>query len=261
MSAPSSPNPVATAWSIWRAGRVQRPAPAGSGTVDHGSLQPALDELKRNGVAGLGSRSDELDRYRSEMERVVPNSLSAEETLAFWLNVYNAGAIGLAAETLARSEDSVLRVPGAFDAPWITVAGETLTLTEIEHGKIRRLSDPRIHGALVCGSASCPTLRYETYRGDGLSGQLDDQMRTFLRGGAAVADRDANTLHLSRVFLWYGGDFIRPHRMPTWLPPRRSQLVARLSPWLPPGQVDWIQASRPRIRFLRYDWSLACSVN
>jgi hypothetical protein len=54
---------------------------------------------------------------------------------------------------------SVLRMPGAFSAPFVTVAGERLSLDAIEHAKIRRFADPRIHAALVCGSVSCPTLR------------------------------------------------------------------------------------------------------
>ena len=56
--------------------------------------------------------------------------------------------------------------PGAFDAPWAMVGGESLSLNDIEHGKIRRFRDPRIHAALVCGSVSCPTLRYEPFGED-----------------------------------------------------------------------------------------------
>ena len=91
----------------------------------------------------------------------------AMERLAFWLNLYNAGALALAADTLSAGENTVLRIPGAFDAPWAMVGGESLSLNDIEHGKIRRFGDPRIHAALVCGSASCPTLRYEPF-GDNL---------------------------------------------------------------------------------------------
>jgi hypothetical protein len=260
MSTPSGPNPITTAWTIWRARRVRRPAPHGEGRVDHSPLQPLLDALQRRGVPGLEDSRTALIDYRDLMATVDPDSLGERESMAFWLNVYNAGAIDLAAEAQRRAEDSVLRIPGGFDEPWITVNGETLTLTEIEHGKLRRFNDPRIHGALVCGSASCPTLRYETYRGHDLDAQLDDQMQRFLTEGGATADRDANTLNLSRVFLWYGGDFVRPHRMPTWLPPRKSRLVAHLSPWLQAEQVDWIHSSAPRITFQSYDWSLACAV-
>jgi hypothetical protein len=219
-----------------------------------------LDDLQRSGVPGLSESRQALAGYRTQMAMVDPDALSEHQALAYWLNVYNAGAIDLAAEAFQRADDSVLRVPGGFEQPWIEVGGETLTLTEIEHGKLRRFIEPRIHGALVCGSASCPTLRYETYRGNDLNAQLDDQMQHFLAGGGAVADRDRNTLALSRVFLWYGGDFVRPQRMPTWRPPRKARLVAHLSPWLEAEQVEWVQRSAPNITFQSYDWSLACEV-
>jgi hypothetical protein len=85
-------------------------------------------------------------------------------------------------------------------------------------------------------------------------------MTKFLASGGAVADRAAGSLQLSRVFLWFGGDFTRRDRMPTWLPTRRSSLVAALRPWLDPELVAWITATTPQVEFQPYDWSLACSI-
>jgi hypothetical protein len=260
MSEPSGPNPLAVAWSIMRAMRSRRPAPSGTGSTDHSRLAPVLDALRRHGVTALTERRDDLDDYRTHLETIDPDTLTGDEALAFWLNLYNAGALTVAAEAAARGESSVLRLPGAFRRPWTHIAGEDLSLDAIEHGKIRRFGDPRIHGALVCGSASCPTLRHEPYRGAALDQQLDDQLRSFLAAGGAVADREARVLKLSRVFMWYGGDFARPHRMPTWLPPRRRNLAATLSRWLDGTITRWVEDTEPRVEFLAYDWSLACSI-
>lgn len=260
MSVPSGPNPITTSWAIWRARRVRPPAPTGEGAVDHDALQPVLSDLRRHDVSVLADRRSDLAAYRDVMATVDPDSLSPNQALAFWLNVYNAGALDLAARAATRNDDSVLRVPGAFEEPWIDVGQETLTLTEIEHGKIRRFHDPRVHGALICGSASCPTLRHETFDGARLDHELDDQMRAFLAGGGAVTDRVADRISLSRVFLWYGGDFARPEKMPTWFPPRRKRLVSQLTAWLDPQDVRWVLESQPKVTFQPYDWSLACSV-
>lgn len=260
MSAPSGPNPLTTAWAIWRARKVRPPNPSGRGTVDHDGLQLVLTELRRHGVGVLIDSRSDLAAYRDAMATVEPDTLSSDQALAFWLNVYNAGALDLAAQAATRNDDSVLRVPGAFEQPWIDVAREMLTLTEIEHGKIRRFRDPRIHGALVCGSASCPTLRHTTYDGANLDGELDDQMRAFLAGGGFATDPNANLVSLSRVFLWYGGDFVRPGSMPTWVPPRRTRLVGHLTEWLDPQDARWLRESQPKISFQRYDWSLACTI-
>jgi hypothetical protein len=111
----------------------------------------------------------------------------------------------------------------------------------------------------VCGSVSCPTLRYEPYRGESLETQLDHQMRSFLSKGGARFDVETRTIQLSRVFLWYGGDFVRPHRMPTWIPGRRQSLLRALAPWLDEG-ASWADSGRKKVEFQSYDWGLRCSV-
>jgi len=228
--------------------------------VDHTALQPILETLHDMGVPALAGLRAALAEYRDAMAAVDPDSLTRGEALAFWLNLYNAGALEVAADAYERREASVLRLPGAFQRPWATVAGEDLSLDDIEHGKLRRLGDPRIHGALVCGSASCPTLRYEPYRGSDVEAQLDDQLRRFLSAGGAVADRTKNVLALSRVFLWYGGDFVRPHRMPTWLPSRPAGVTRALRPWFDDDLDLWLEDAAPKVAFQPYDWSLACKI-
>jgi hypothetical protein len=211
------------------------------------------------GILGLVQVEDDLHRYLAEARTVDPASLTRAEALAFWLNLYNAGALSLAARAFAEGAESVLRVPGAFDAPVFQIAGEQLSLDAIEHGKIRRFGDPRIHAALVCGSVSCPTLHHEPYRGDQLEVQLDAQMRRFLAGGGAKLEMDTRTVHLSRVFLWYGGDFTRPDHMPTWFPARSHNLVRALLPWLDES-AGWLASGKASVKYQPYDWGLRCSV-
>lgn len=256
----TSPNPIAVSFSILNSMRKRRPQPHGLASVDHSALAPSLDALKMGGVAALPGQRPELAEYRQRMESVDPDTLSRDGSLAFWLNLYNAGALDLAAEAYDAVEETVLRVPGGFTRHWATVGGERLSLHDIEHAKLRRLRDPRIHGALVCGSVSCPTLRYEPFMGESIDTQLEDQMRQFLLGGGAVTQRGANVISLSRVFLWYGADFARPRRMPTWLPVRRKRLLASLRRWLDPATREWVDHNRPAVEFQSYDWSLACSI-
>ncbi len=256
----AQPNPLRVALSILAARRTARPKPSGTGSVDHDELAHVLTELKQRGIAFLPDCIPTLQEYRDRLSSVDPDSLTRDEALAYWLNLYNAGALTLAAEAVDDDADSVLRVPGAFSDPWATVGDERLTLNDIEHGKIRRFGDPRIHGALVCGSASCPTLRLEPYDG-GVDVQLDEQMRTFLAMGGAFVDRDTSTIRLSRVFLWYGRDFVVSHRMPTLLPARRRAVINSVASWLSPGDELWARKTRPKVEFADYDWALACSID
>lgn len=253
------PNPLSVGFSVLRALRVDSPRPAGHPSAeqpDHSPLARILSQVQKQGVAGLPEMLPAIDTYVSELARIDPDHLGKADALAYWLNLYNAGALGLAGDAFRQAEDSVLRVPGAFTRPLATIGGRPLTLTEIEHGKIRRFGDPRIHGALVCGSASCPTLRYEPFSGAEVNEQLDQQMRQFLAAGGAYLDD--RTLLLSRVLLWYGADFVRPHRMPTLLPVGKARVARALRRWLAPEVSE--RLDELRVAFQPYDWGLACSV-
>ena len=254
------PNVLRAAWSVLWARRVRRPRPTGSGQVDHAALAPILDELRRPGGLARLER-DGLSAYLDNLQAIVPDSLSRDEALAFWLNMYNAAAVRVAVDAVSDGVASVMRVPGAFDESVVSVAGESLSLNDIEHGKIRRFRDPRIHGSLVCGSISCPTLRHSPFTGEYLDEALDAQMRVFLGNGGAVADRPARSVHLSRVLFWYGTDFVRPRRMPSLLPVSKSAVLASVRPWLAPELAAWVEGEKPKVRFQSYDWGVGCAVS
>ncbi len=256
----SGPNPWRAAWSLLRAYRTRRPAPRGTGGVEHDGLQPVLDAVAEGGVAALEGVASALDAYRAALHDVEPDRLTHSHALAYWINLYNAEALDAARAAFGRGEVSVLGIPGVFDRPRVAVAGEQLSLDAIEHGKVRRFRDPRIHGGLVCGSLSCPTLRAEPFDGEAVDLQLDDQMRSFLSGGGAVVDRDAGTLSLSRVLRWFGSDFVSPHRMPAILPARAGDVGAALTAWMGPDDAEWVDRARPAVTFQRYDWGRGCAV-
>lgn len=250
-----SPNPIKVLSNILRVLRqTRRPNPYGDGQVDHSQFGPILSTLESGGLPAVVEMAEDVDAYCTKLSMVDPDNLRRGDALAFWLNLYNAGAVGLAIEAYQGGYSSVLRIPGGFARPLVPVGGEVLSLDAIEHGKIRRFRDPRIHGALVCGSLSCPTLRSAPYDGVGLDQQLDDQMRLFLAGGGASAG-PGDTVELSRIFLWYGADYVRPHRMPVFIPARKRKILEAVRPWLPEGL-----RSRSRPVFQDYEWGLACSV-
>ena len=256
----TGPNPARVLLSILRARRLRPPDPRGSGTLDHAEFEPVLAAVASGGIAALGARAGELSSYVKRLSDVDPDTLTSGHALAFWINLYNAAALDLARRTAAAGHATVLRVRGAFDRTFAVIAGESLSLDGVEHGKIRRFADPRVHAALVCGSASCPTLRPIPYSGDAVDDELDDRMRSFLRIGGAEADRERAVLRLSRVLLWYGADFTRPNRMPTILPTTKTALREAVTPWLPEDMVTWVGATAPKVEFMAYDWALGCSV-
>lgn len=257
----SGPNPVSVGFSVVRSLMSTRPpGPFGNDTADHSLLESPLSRLKAGGPAVVSDLGSALTAYLEDAGAVSPTSLTSRDALAYWINLYNAGALLLAGRAQRDGEDSILRIPGGFRQTVIAVQGESLSLDNLEHGKLRRFGDPRIHAALVCGSVSCPTLRGEPYRGAVLDDQLDDQLRYFLASGALQPDTSRGVAYLSRVFLWFGGDFVRPKRMPTFLPSRSKRVLRSLRPWMDAATDKWVDNADPEVEFQRYDWGLSCSV-
>ena len=184
-------------------------------------------------------------------------SLDRRERLAFWINVYNAAAQATLQGRPARYEHR----RRFFSEPLVTVSGTGLSLDEIEHGILRRsrwkyglgyVPDPfpssferrhrlserdyRIHFALNCGAASCPAIA--AYTADSVDEQLDRATESYLNGETVVED---GTIYLPRLLLWFRGDF-----------GGRSGIKRLLREYdlIDPGE-------RPRIRYRKYDWSLA----
>ena len=257
----TGPNALVVGWSVLRSLlTVHTPGPFGDGATDHRLLADILEIIESRGTSALEELENDLRTYLERQVSVAPNELSRDHALAYWINLYNAGGLALAGRAMRNGENSVLGVPGGFQTEIVSVDGESLSLDDIEHGKLRRFRDPRIHAALVCGSVSCPTLRGTPYTGDDLDQQLDDQIRSFLSAGAVVPDRAAGVVRLSRVFLWFGADFVRPHRMPTLIPVSRNKTLDALKRWLEPDLADWIEATQPEVSFQAYDWGLSCVV-
>ncbi len=240
-------------WSIFKAIiAIPRPRPAGSAEHDWSIFEAILKRVSSGGPDSVVEEVEALDAVITEAATADPDAMSREGALAYWLNLYNALALRTAAKARMRGLDSMFRVTGAFDQVAVVVSNVALSLDGIEHGKVRRFKDPRIHAALVCGAASCPTLRDEPYRASSLDRQLDDQMRSFLNSGGLVVDD--GVIRLSRIFSWFGSDFVRPERMPTLISSSRRAVVESLRSWtaIPP--------TFDRIEYQPYDWDLRCSV-
>lgn len=132
---------------------------------------------------------------------------SQADLYAFYLNAYNILVIGEIVENYPLA--SVQDMPGFFDKKQMLVAGENMTLNQLEHTKLRKLyDDPRLHFVLVCGTTSCPRLSREAYTGNELFVQLNAQTQRVLQDPAFVqVDAVAKTVKLPEIFKWYETEF------------------------------------------------------
>lgn len=173
-----------------------------------------------------------------------------QEKIAFLINAYNALTIKLVVDNYP--VESIRKIGGLFTKPWDVeffslLGGQIKSLDPIEHQWLRPVyKDFRIHAAVNCASRSCPPLRREAFTATKLDAQLDEQMRQWLADPSRnTYDAASGALHLSKIFDWYGKDFI------DWGGGVKS-VIAKYGPDL----AQKAQAKKGEIDYLDYDWGL-----
>lgn len=233
---------------------VQAEAPARF-DHDHAALAPLLRAHVRDGLVDYKALSQDrarLDAYLAGLAAVDSQAgWTADQRFAYWINAYNAWTLQL---MLDNPDVASIRDIGWPFSPWkrtfiplTPLRGAVISLDSIEHEIIRvEHPDPRLHMALVCASRSCPPLRAEPYVATRLDAQLDDQARIFLNDPSKNrVDVSGGTLHLSKIFSWYGGDFDKVGGV--------NAFVAR---YLPAEQAEAVRGDGLTTQWLSYDWSL-----
>ena len=134
-----------------------------------------------------------------------PAPLSRDEQLAFYMNAYNVTVV---ASVIAEwPVESVLEEDGFFDGTEHTIAGSEMHLNALENDIIRaEYGEPRIHFLVNCASVGCPPLANYAFTADNLESSLASLAQAFVQAGT-ILDRDDETIELSEIFDWFGGDF------------------------------------------------------
>ncbi len=184
--------------------------PAG---FDHSRLDGILREVVRGESVDYPLVGREfvagLDLYLASADKADISSLSRDERLAFYINVYNAAVIRSVARRFRTGYSASDESFKLFDEPLVSLGGERISLNRLEHEIIRpRFQDPRIHAALVCAARSCPPILARAYRADELDEVLEANMRRFVRDPTRnTVDSKSRRLELSKIFEWYAEDF------------------------------------------------------
>ncbi|WP_445173881.1 DUF547 domain-containing protein [Microcoleus sp.] len=187
------------------------------------------DELLQRYVDDLGRvnyrrwKAEGADVLRVWLESLADVDLAdftdAEARLALWLNAYNAIAISQVLEVypIASIRPKVLGIPNwlsfldFFTRSNTIIGGKKYSLNQIEHAILRpEFAEPRIHFALVCASVGCPLLRRGAYFPESVRTQLEADASRFIHNPDKVRyDAEKKTLYLSKIFKWYGEDFVK----------------------------------------------------
>ena len=190
------------------------------------------------------------------------------DRLAFWINLYNTivvdGVVRLGIEK------SVKEVRGFFKRIKYDIGGYHFSPDDIEHGIFRANSraphhptrqfhpgdsrkrfslkevDARIHFALVCGSHSCPPIKF--YSSEHIDSELDLAAANFINGADVLLSPEDMVLRLSMIFKWYEGDF-----------GGKAGVVDFLLKYLDDGETrDNLQINKEDVtlEYNEYDWGI-----
>jgi hypothetical protein len=198
-----------------------------------------------------------LDDLRKQMAQVDVVSLSRNDQLAYWINLYNISVVNVVVEHYPVasirdiSTDPIIRLNVFKKDNVLTKKGPT-ALQTVEDAKVREgFKDPRIHFAINCAAKSCPPIRPEPYTGAEISSQLDDQVRKFLNGphGVQVARNGGELdLHVTKIMDWFKDDFDK------W-GGGRVPFITRFVASDKRAQIDKA-GNQVNLKFDDYDWKL-----
>lgn len=172
------------------------------------------DGIHRVDYAAVGElETKRLGAMIDELAAVDPGTLSRDEQMAYWINLYNAVTVKTVLDHHPVESIRDIALPpageggGPWDAPLVEVLGRRLSLNDIEHRILRPIwADARIHYAVNCAALGCPNLAAVPYTGRHVDGLLDRAAAAFVNHRRAVRFEHAR-LHLSSLFEWYADDF------------------------------------------------------
>lgn len=199
------------------------------------------------GLKASTADKGKLDDYIKSLEAIDPNSLSENEAIAFWANLYNAVTIQVVTENYPIKSIKKL---GAFGSgPWkkdlVTVSGIEMSLDDIEHGTLRKkYPSPYIHYMVNCASVGCPNLLDEAWEADTLMTLRKQAAADYInspRGAVVKGDK----LTVSSIYNWFEEDFGG----------NKAGVIAHLKDYAT-GDLKTAIESGAEIKKYDYDWSL-----
>jgi hypothetical protein len=227
-----------------------------SQTVDYIDVSKKLIESARSQD---GKASEYIDLIAKADQNTLLSQLKDDDAKkAFFINVYN----GFTNTSLRKNQDQYKNRGDFFKSEQFVIAGNKVSLDNIEHDYLRRSSiklslgklhklfpsklerkyrvdhvDYRIHFSLNCGAKSCPPVGL--YDAKNIDKQLDASAEKYLKA-TSTYNKEQNTLTVSPLMSWFRGDFGN----------KRGVLKICKKFKIIPAEA------KPQLNYKDYDWTL-----
>ncbi|KAJ4814003.1 hypothetical protein LUZ62_026569 [Rhynchospora pubera] len=217
--------------------------------------------------------SEEFKRYvriTEELQRVDLGELSREESLAFFINLYNMMAIH-AILSWGPPTKAMERRKFFGDFKYV-IGGFPYSLSAIHNGILRsnqrppysltrpfaprdrrskvslEYPEPLVHFALVNGTRSGPALR--CYSPGNIDKELMESARDFIRNGGLIVDAEAKVASANRILHWYSVDFGK----------NETEVLKHAANYMEPTKsgelMELLANTHLKVTYQPYDWSL-----
>jgi len=225
-------------------------AAATQDVIDHTPLEILLTKyVNSQGNVGYPQwHANQTDRealktYLAQIASAPVDGYSSNARLAFYINAYNA--IVLDSILSKWPVKSVMTLDGFFDKDKHTIAGQTMTLDDLEHNKVIRVQfqEPRIHFVLVCAAKRCPRLLSTAMTAVNLEKNLESSAREFIPKATKV---EGNKVYTSQLFNWFKTDFEK----------HSGSIPAYLTRYVSADIAQVLNNGTSTIEFTEYDWSI-----
>jgi hypothetical protein len=191
-----------------------------------------------------------LDAFMEWQGKADAKAMTREDRIAFYINAYNSANIKAIVDHYPIH--SPIDIPGYFDKLKFKVAGEDLTISEIEYDRlIADHKDMRAHFAVVCSDRGCMPLRGVAWKGKSLHADLDTVCRQFVADERQFKiDYDKKEVWISKLFEWYGKKFTQdPDR-----PAAKAELF--LLPYVDEKAKTLLASGDYTLRIIEWNWTL-----
>lgn len=218
--------------------------------IDHAPLEILLTKyVNSQGNVGYAQwNTDKADRdalksYLANVADAQVDGYSSNSKLAFYINAYNA--IVLDSILKQWPVKNVMTLDGFFDKSKHTIAGQQMTLDDLEHNKVIRVQfqEPRIHFVLVCAAKSCPRLLTTALTAVNLEKNLESAAREFIPKATRVEE---NKVFTSQLFDWFKQDFEK----------HSGSIQAYLTRYVSADIAQVLNNGTSTVEFTEYDWSI-----
>lgn len=178
--------------------------------------QMGLTHFDYAGLKGNAADSAKLTGYLKALGQTNPETLSRDEAIAFYANLYNALTIDLIIQnypldSIKKAKSYNGKKVSSFTGPWkktkTLVNGEMLSLDDIEHGIMRKdYPSPYIHYMVNCASVGCPNLLDKAWEADTHEALRKEAAAAYINSPRGVVVTSKG-LRISSIYDWFKEDF------------------------------------------------------